>query len=228
MDEYRKDNLEFGCLNDEFNEHIKYSKKKIDNKKTKRKRKNIIKALSSSALVLTVVPVSISGAQNLEETNKEEIIQIENINDLTNGENDILNEETINEETNNIEVTDTIEEYIYVVCDDCKGLGIICPGDPDFGYDRGNGVGFEGCHGEGYTICPDIWCHEGIKTCQSCNGSGKEKNDICEVCDGKGIVDCEFCHNTGIAECITIDSHYTCLKCNGEGQIKVLKEDKGD
>lgn len=223
MDEYRKDNLEFECLNDEFNEHIKYSKKKIDNKKTKRKRKNIIKALSSSALVLTVVPVSISGAQNLEEVNKEEIIQIENINDLTNGENDILNEET-----NNIEVKDTLEEYIYVVCDDCKGIGIICPGDPDFGYDRGNGTGFEGCHGEGYTICPDIWCHDGIKTCQSCNGSGKEKNDICEVCDGKGIVDCEFCHNTGIAECITIDSHYTCLKCNGEGQIKVLKEDKGD
>ena len=28
---------------------------------------------------------------------------------------------------------------------------------------------------------------------------------------------CEFCHNTGIAECISIDSHVSCEKCKGKG-----------
>ena len=30
-------------------------------------------------------------------------------------------------------------------------------------------------------------------------------------------MDCEFCHNTGIAECISADSHSPCEKCEGKG-----------
>ncbi|MGN1404838.1 MAG: hypothetical protein ACI4WM_01100, partial [Erysipelotrichaceae bacterium] len=64
---------------------------------------------------------------------------------------------------------------------------------------------------------PDIWCHDGVKTCQNCEGSGIYEGETCLACEGSGIVDCEFCHNTGIAECICIDSHSSCEKCQGKG-----------
>ena len=40
-------------------------------------------------------------------------------------------------------------------------------------------------------------------------------------------MDCEFCHNTGIAECISIDSHVSCEKCKGKGYYleEVMNDD---
>lgn len=106
-----------------------------------------------------------------------------------------------------------IKELTYIECPDCHGSGIYCPGDPNFGYDRGNGHGYEGCGGTGFSVCPDIWCHEGIKTCQYCGGKG------CQSCNNTGIVDCEFCANTGIAPCICADAHAPCQRCDGRGEI---------
>ena len=105
-----------------------------------------------------------------------------------------------------------------VVCPDCGGTGIYCPGDPNFGYDRGNGTGYAGCGGTGYSPCPDIWCHDGIRTCANCLGTGTYEGESCRVCGGDGIDDCEFCGGTGIAECISKDAHEVCLTCGGTGE----------
>ena len=105
-------------------------------------------------------------------------------------------------------------------CPVCLGTGIICPGDPNFGFDRGNGNGYAGCGGTGYSPCPDIWCNNGIKTCQNCRGSGIDQHgEPDQVCGGRGIVDCEFCNNTGIAPCICASSHVICDQCNGTGKV---------
>ena len=105
-----------------------------------------------------------------------------------------------------------------VVCPDCHGTGIFCPGDPNFGYDRGNGTGYAGCGGTGYSPCPDIWCHDGIRSCAKCLGTGTYEGESCRVCGGDGIDDCEFCGGTGIAECISKDAHEVCLTCGGTGE----------
>ena len=105
-------------------------------------------------------------------------------------------------------------------CPACLGTGIICPGDPNFGLVRGNGNGYAGCGGTGYSPCPDIWCNNGIKTCQNCRGSGiDQRGEPDQVCGGRGIVDCEFCNNTGIAPCICASSHVICDQCNGTGKV---------
>ena len=105
-------------------------------------------------------------------------------------------------------------------CPSCHGTGILCPGDPNFGIDRGNGNGYAGCGGTGYSKCPDIWCNNGIKTCQNCRGSGVDQDgDPDPFCGGSGIVNCEFCNNTGIAPCICASSHQGCDQCHGTGKV---------
>lgn len=105
------------------------------------------------------------------------------------------------------------------VCTECNGTGIICPGNPDFGYDRGNGAGYAGCGGTGYSLCPDSWCNGGVRMCNDCLGSGVFNGETCRMCHGKGTIDCEFCGNTGIAPCISIGNHYYCTRCNGTGYV---------
>ncbi|MDO4811548.1 MAG: hypothetical protein Q3985_06380 [Eubacteriales bacterium] len=111
-------------------------------------------------------------------------------------------------------------EVVLIDCPDCNGYGIRCPGDPTFGYDRGNGQGYAGCGGSGYSPCPDIWCVSGVRKCDFCNGSGLDGTEPCRVCGGTGIGDCEFCGNTGIAPCISADFHYPCDTCGGTGKIE--------
>ncbi len=108
-----------------------------------------------------------------------------------------------------------------VTCPDCNGTGILCPGDPNFGYDRGNGAGYAGCGGTGYSACPDSRCHGNGIPCEGCGGTGKESGEKCSLCNGTGITVCEFCGDTGIASCICADSHTTCMNCNGTGYIEV-------
>lgn len=214
-------------LPDEFNSETKKPKKdkKTKSKKIIEQRKSKLIFRMFSYVTTTAVTVSIVTGNNffveadIEKEASTNLI-IETINNIEAIENKV---DEVIEEIAQENKPEVVEEIIYTTttCDECEGHGFICPGDPDFGYDRGNGYGFEGCHGEGYTPCPDIWCQGSYKICQSCGGSGDEKGFPCEVCDGDGIVDCEFCNNTGIAECITKDSHYTCLKCNGVGTIQV-------
>ena len=210
MDEFRKLPDEFSLPQDEFNQHLNINiKPKIENK---RKERNIIKYLCASSAVLLVLPTYFNVFDMPENKIKEEPVIIENNNNQNNS--DVNSNDNIdNEPTNNTEVNNQDEEivntiFVKVDCEVCEGTGIICPGDPEFGYDRGNGYGYEGCHGTGYSPCPDIWCHDGIKTCQSCKGSGVYKGQTCVVCRGAGIVDCEFCNNTGIAKCINENSHW--------------------
>lgn len=129
------------------------------------------------------------------------------------------------------------------VCTRCGGTGIFCPGDPDFGKARGNGNGYAGCNGTGYSPCPDINCHGGNYTDPNCGGSGKqncfgckgtglEDGNSCKHCGGTGKITCEycggkgsyphheFCMGTGTCECITEDLHITCEACGGSGIIE--------
>ncbi len=137
--------------------------------------------------------------------------------------------ETISKENKEVSNTkDTTSTFIKptgalikVTCPECNGTGIFCPGDPTFGYDRGNGAGYAGCGGTGYSPCPDSWCNNGVRTCDSCGGSGERGGKECDDCHGTGIIDCEFCGNTGIAPCICASSHTTCMSCNGSGYIEV-------
>ena len=108
-----------------------------------------------------------------------------------------------------------------VTCPECNGTGILCPGDPNFGYDRGNGAGYAGCGGTGYSACPDSRCHGAGIPCEGCGGTGKANGDTCSLCNGTGITVCEFCGDTGTAPCICADSHTTCMNCNGTGYIEV-------
>lgn len=109
-----------------------------------------------------------------------------------------------------------------VTCEECGGTGIYCPGDPNFGYSRGNGHGYDGCGGTGYSPCPDIWCKDGIRFCEVCKGTGKDTGgEDCRNCRGTGNVVCDFCNGTGIAACITADSHVECVACGGGGVVLV-------
>ena len=220
MDEFNKLPEEFTPPGDEFNEHLNIKKTK---KVNKRREKNIIKYLCASSAVLLTFPTYFGVFDVPENKIKEESVIIENNNQYTQNNNTDIknpnsNNNTVPDKEAEIEEDNKVQTIqIRVDCDLCEGTGIICPGDPNFGYDRGNGYGYEGCHGTGFSPCPDIWCHDGVKTCQSCKGSGIYQDDTCEFCHGKGIVDCEFCNNTGMAKCICEDSHTPCEKCKGNG-----------
>lgn len=134
-------------------------------------------------------------------------------------------------------------EKTKTLCVACNGTGIYCPGDPSFGKSRGNGNGYAGCNGTGYSACPDIHCNNGNYTdpncggsgkqnCFGCNGTGLEDNAACKHCGGTGKITCEycggkgayphheFCMGTGIAECITKDLHSACSTCGGTGYVE--------
>lgn len=113
----------------------------------------------------------------------------------------------------------------YVNCTSCNQAGIICPGDPNFGWDRGNGEGYAGCGGTGTAPCPDINCNGGMYTDPNCHGSGIGiHGEPCEYCNGRGVYPHEeFCMGTGFIECMTADAHYTCPDCNGTGRIAIEK-----
>lgn len=213
MDEYNR-------LPDEFHVHAdEYNRKTVKQFKLKKKKRNnykAIKCLFASSVVLLTYPVYFDVLPKAENKPVEENAVIkDDVNNNHNTVSEIIENNLVSDNQSPNETVQPPAEEIKTVmveieCDLCEGTGIICPGDPTFGYDRGNGHGYEGCHGTGYSICPDIWCHDGIKTCQNCEGSGIYKGETCQVCEGSGIVDCEFCHNTGIAECISIDSHVSC------------------
>lgn len=108
-----------------------------------------------------------------EETNSPE-------NEDANGSND--NDESTSEDNGDEDVHES------VVCSDCEGKGIICPGsieadDP------------EGCHGNIYVDC------------KACNGTGKEAN---------GRV-CNWCKGTLRHMCPSFEFHYECPTCGGSG-----------
>lgn len=220
MDEYNR-------LPDEFHVHAdEYNRKTVKQFKPKKKKRNnykAIKCLFASSMVLLTYPVYFDVLPKAENKPVEENAVIkDDVNNNHNTVSEIIENNLVSDNQSPNETVQPPAEEIKTVmveieCDLCEGTGIICPGDPTFGYDRGNGHGYEGCHGTGYSICPDIWCHDGIKTCQNCEGSGIYKGETCQVCEGSGIVDCEFCHNTGIAECISADSHSPCEKCEGKG-----------
>lgn len=217
MDEYRKLTDEFHFNEDEFNEQ----RKRVRTKAKPQSSSKVLKLLCASSMLVMVLPGYYHLYQMSENSGNASQGEIIDINDGNNqSASDNLSNNSQGDEMGNIVI-----EYEKIICSECEGVGIICPGDPNFGYDRGNGHGYEGCHGTGYSICPDIWCHDGIKTCQNCKGSGIFNGVNCEICRGKGIVDCEFCHNTGIAECISKDSHYTCPSCNGSGYVLLAKEE---
>lgn len=178
------------------------------NKRLEKTKKKLLRIFCTSAGALVLAPslliqsAATKGELPIEEPPNINEVNIQPSNQMPdNPNNDVPKEET------------PIKEMIFIECPDCHGTGIYCPGDPDFGYDRGNGQGYAGCGGTGYSICPDSWCHNGIKTCQVCGGSG------CQNCNNTGIVDCEFCANTGIAPCISADSHTPCNRCQGKGEI---------
>ena len=130
----------------------------------------------------------------------------------------------------------------HVRCPKCTGTGIYCPGDPNYGHDRGNADGYEGCHGTGKTHCPNGWCVNGRETCHTCGGTGTvpcwgchgtlldhgypcqhcnppgSGRDYCEVCGGKGWVECH-CHGAEWIDCLVADKHVTCDLCNGTGYL---------
>lgn len=225
MDEYGRMSDEFHIHSDEYNRNI--VKRQLPKKK-KRNNYKAIKCLCASSVVLLSYPMYFDIMLPETKAADENITVVEEVNNNQNIVNEIIDDNPIEEdEPPNENIDNPLEEVkvemIEVECELCEGTGIICPGDPTFGYDRGNGYGYEGCHGTGYSICPDIWCHDGVKTCQNCEGSGVYKGEFCLDCQGSGIVDCEFCNNTGIAECISIDSHVTCDKCDGNGFYLVEK-----
>ena len=220
MDEYNRLPDEFHVHADEYN---RKTVKQFKPRKKKRSNYKAIKCLCASSVVLLTYPVYFDVLPKAENKAVEENVVIkDDVNNNHNTVSEIIENNPVSDNQSPNETVQSPAEEIKTVmveieCDLCEGTGIICPGDPTFGYDRGNGHGYEGCHGTGYSICPDIWCHDGIKTCQSCEGSGIYKGETCQVCEGSGIVDCEFCHNTGIAECISDDSHSPCEKCEGKG-----------
>ena len=64
----------------------------------------------------------------------------------------------------------------------------------------------------------------GEKVCPKCNGTGKNQNgkiQVCNFCQGKGIIDnlnCPYCKGEGY---LYIEN---CKECKGKGKIKTLKE----
>ncbi len=119
-------------------------------------------------------------------------------------------------------------EYETVTCETCRGSGIYCPGNPNFGYDRGNGAGMESCYGTGIIACPDINCHGGMYTCPECAGTGKNSDGtVCQSCNGRGVYPHEeFCMGTGYMACPNQDAHTVCPDCHGEKTVKVPKGTK--
>lgn len=228
----------YEILPDEFNFKPQAPKKKYRKKKSEIKKKSklavrMFSYVSSSMVVVSVATGTIPFTEIQISDLKLDTPIIEVIDtDIDIDTDTVIMEEDntpIDEEINNNDnlPEEEIEEVIIyqnVTCENCSGTGIICPGDPTFGYSRGNGHGYEGCKGTGYSECPDIWCRGSYKICQSCEGSGKEKQHDCEVCGGDGVVECEFCYGTGIAECISIDAHSTCQKCDGSGVLQIVIE----
>lgn len=215
MDEYRKLPDEFHFNEDEFNQERKTIKQKAKPKSGSK----VIKLLCASSMLVMVLPSFYNLYQapdHASSSNQDISTNNQTANQDNNPGSSIDNQGNA--------TGDDVTNLKEIVCPDCEGVGFICPGDPNFGYDRGNGYGYEGCHGTGFSTCPDIWCHNGIKTCQDCKGSGTKDGESCESCHGTGIVDCEFCFNTGIAECICKDSHYDCPTCGGTGHIYIEEE----
>ena len=185
MDEYNR-------LPDEFHVHAdEYNRKTVKQFKPKKKKRNnykAIKCLFASSMVLLTYPVYFDVLPKAENKPVEENAVIkDDVNNNHNTVSEIIENNLVSDNQSPNETVQPPAEEIKTVmveieCDLCEGTGIICPGDPTFGYDRGNGHGYEGCHGTGYSICPDIWCHDGIKTCQNCEGSGIYKGETCQVC----------------------------------------------
>lgn len=213
-DEYNRLPDEFSNTGEEFNQNyngISFQKIK-DKKKLTRRIKKSIQLFTCTVVTIATIdaysPFTVFGKENV---NK----------DLDNNQNEVMESsvDTNKDNVAKIEENTNEVEYIEIECDECNGTGIICDGDPDFGYDRGNGYGYKGCNGTGYSPCPDIRCNGGYVVCEECKGT----NLPCESCNDTRIQICEFCHGTSIAECISIESHHTCQKCNGEKIIKVEK-----
>lgn len=224
MSEFHKLPDEYIPLHDEFKTvHIKADIEKKD-LKDKRKRKRLLNLFFNGFAGMSILLYASSFVEPVI-SNTNDIVDIQKNENTTQP---ILIDDAkvatkilsiIESHEDDIDLTHYVLEL--VSCPECTGNGIICPGAPDFGYDRGNGHGYEGCHGTGFSPCPDIWCVNGIRTCQGCKGSGIDQNGVsCEICGGDGIDDCEFCHGTGIAECISLADHYTCFRCEGTGQVE--------
>lgn len=220
MSEFQKLPDEFTPLNDEYGSIQIIENEDEPEIKLKKNRKRIMSLFLNGFVGMSVLLYSSTFIPSIDDTNINDSIEREDVisSSIDNSKDSKIIDEVI--ETQEV-IKESQVQTVIVECDECNGTGIICPGAPEFGYDRGNGYGYEGCHGTGFSPCPDIWCVNGIRTCQGCKGSGLDQNGVsCEICDGDGIDDCEFCHGTGIAECISMNDHYTCIKCEGTGQVE--------
>lgn len=90
------------------------------------------------------------------------------------------------------------DEYLYdldnnreifeqLLCSECHGTGVICPGDLS---DE-----LAGCQGLNITVC------------SYCDDNGRDENgNLCSVCGGTRMYSCEY-----------LEEHKTCEKCDGTG-----------
>ncbi len=155
--------------------------------------------------------------------------------DNTNSENNIST--SVNETP-----VESIKQYKWITCTDCRGNVQIqsnrtcptCNGGGQATCNQCNGNGqyqctnckgekkftCSNCKGATYFVCTNCGGKTNF-TCSNCNGSGYSGNGRCYTCNGKGKTWCYACNRTGKTWCYTCNkTGYTwCYTCNKKGYL---------
>jgi len=103
-----------------------------------------------------------------------------------------------------------------------KGFGVQCPTCSGFG-----GEGCESCGGTRFTGCSNTGCVQGREICPDCSGTGRLRDTSgttgsirsCASCNGSGKRTCTVCAGRSLLTCIDCEGgERLCTRCKGVGQ----------